>query len=180
MQRHNYSVVVDGTPQEVWNLFWYRGDRPEHDGVRIEILHPGDATGEGLIRHCTFRVPRYLLTGGIGHSWEWLTEVKPYESWKYDAIGKPLWSRAEGHTRFEDLRDGRTRIHFSETYHAFNPVLRLLLERRVHRFISAGNDRLIANAVNAGLKAMRAGSSDASRHPGAEEHLRGGDGPEGS
>ena len=123
--------------------------------MKIEILHPGDETGEGLIRHCTFRVPRYLMTKGVGHSWEWLTQVKPHESWKYDAIGKPLWSRAEGHTRFEDLGDGRTRIHFSETYYAFNPVMRLLLEKRVHRFISADIDRLIADAVNAGLRRMR-------------------------
>ncbi|MHB8328065.1 MAG: SRPBCC family protein [Acidimicrobiales bacterium] len=157
MQEHSYAVVVDGTPPEVWELFWYRGPRPpSSDGVSIEILHPGDATGEGLIRHCTFRVPRYLFSNGVGHSWEWLTQVTPCESWKYDAVGKPLWSRAEGRTRLEDLDDGRTRIHFTETYHAFNPVLRVLLERRVHRFISRDNDRLIRGAVNEGLRRMRA------------------------
>jgi hypothetical protein len=129
--------------------------------VHIEILHPGDDVGEGLIRHCTFRVPKYLLTGGVGYSWEWLTQVKPCESWKYDAIGKPLWSRAEGWTRLEDLQDGRTRIHFRETYHAFNPVMRVLLERRVHEFISRDNDKLITSAVNAGLKRMRDAKGEA-------------------
>ena len=156
MQSHRYAVEVEGSPEEVWALFWTR--RPverRRDGVGIEILHPGDASGEGLIRRCTFRVPRYLLSGGVGHSYEWLTEVRPIESWKYDAVGKPLWSCAEGRTRLEDLGGGRTRIHFSETYHAFNPVLRVLLERRVHRFISKDNDRLITAAVNAGLEAMR-------------------------
>ena len=156
MQRHEYSVDVDGTPEEVWSLFWTRTPRRRvHEGVGIEILHPGDDVGEGLVRHCTFRVPRYLLTGGIGKSWEWLTEVRPPVSWKYDAVGKPLWSIAEGRTRLEGLGDGRTRIHFSETYRAFNPVVRLLLERRVHRYISRDNDRLIASAVNAGLDRMR-------------------------
>ncbi len=156
MQEHHYSVVVDGRPEDVWRLFWYRGPRPKTDsGVQIEILHPGDDVGEGLIRHCTFPVPRYLLSGGTGVSWEWLTEVRPPVSWKYDAVGKPLWSKAEGRTRLEDLGDGRTRIHFSETYHAFNPVLRVLLERRVHRFISKDNDRLITEAINAGLARMR-------------------------
>ena len=155
MQEHRYAVEVEGTPREVWALFWSRVSVPEHDGVSIEILHPGDDVGEGLIRHCTFRVPRYLLSGGRGQSWEWLTQVRPYESWKYDAIGKPLWSQAEGLTRLEDLGDGRTRLHFTETYHAFNPVLRALLERRVHRFISKDNDRLITFAVNAGIRRMR-------------------------
>jgi hypothetical protein len=170
MHEHRYDVVVDGSPGDVWDLFWYRGPRrPTSSGVSIEILHPGDDVGEGLIRHCTFRVPRYLLSGGVGHSWEWLTEVNPPLAWKYDAIGKPLWSRAEGRTELEDLGDGRTRIHFSETYHAFNPVLRLLLERRVHRFISRDNDTLITKGVNAGIARLRAvrqaapeGHSDAS------------------
>ena len=157
MREHRYSVVVDGTPTEVWQLFWYRGPRrPTSSGVSIEILHPGDDVGEGLVRHCTFRVPRYLLTGGVGHSWEWLTEVTPHRSWKYDAVGKPLWSKAEGRTELEDLGDGRTRIHFTETYHAFNPVLRVLLERRVHRYISKDNDRLITSAVNDGIRRVRA------------------------
>lgn len=155
MQEHRHSVDVDGTPEEVWRLFWYRGPRPQQGPVRIEILHPGDETGEGLVRHCTFRVPRYLLSGGVGQSWELLTEVVPPVSWRYDAVGKPLWSKAEGFTRLEDLGDGRTRIHFAETYHAFNPVLRRLLERRVHRFISRDNDALIASAVNGGLARMR-------------------------
>jgi hypothetical protein len=164
MQEHRYSVVVEGSPREVWELFWYRGPRrPTSSGVSIEILHPGDEVGEGLIRHCTFRVPRYLLSGGVGHSWEWLTQVTPYSSWKYDAVGKPLWSRAEGRTELEDMGGDRTRIHFTETYHAFNPVLRALLERRVHRFISKDNDRLITTAINDGVRRLRA--ARASRAP---------------
>jgi hypothetical protein len=156
MQDHRFSIEVDGTPEEVWGVFWgNRKGKREHNGVTIEILHPGDADGEGLIRHCTFPVPRYLLSGGRGVSWEWLTEVKPPHSWKYDAIGKPLWSRAEGWTRLEDLGDGRTRIHFRETYHAFNPILRRLLERRVHQSISKGNDDTIAKAINGGIRLMR-------------------------
>ena len=156
MQDHRFSVEVEGTPEEVWKVFWAnrRGKR-EHNGVTIEILHPGDETGEGLVRHCTFPVPKYLLSGGRGVSWEWLTEVRPYESWKYDAVGKPLWSQAEGWTRLEDLGNGRTRIHFRETYHAFNPVLRALLEKRVHRSLSRGNDESITTAINTGIRLMR-------------------------
>jgi hypothetical protein len=81
--------------------------------------------------------------------------VRPYESWRYDAIGKPLWSRATGWTRLEDLGGGQTRVHFRETYEAFNPVLRALLERRVHRFISKDNDTYMKTAIEAGLRAMR-------------------------
>jgi hypothetical protein len=80
----------------------------------------------------------------------------PGESWRYDAVGKPLWSKAMGQTRLEDLGDGRTRVHFRETYHVFNRLLRFALERRVHRFISKDNDRLMKAALEKGVAALRA------------------------
>jgi hypothetical protein len=157
VQRHVYAIEVDGTPEEVWNVFWaQRSGTVRHGDVTIEVLHPGADAGEGLVRHCTFPVPRWLLSGGRGVSWEWLTEVRPYESWRYEAVGKPPWSRAQGYTRLEPVDDGdRTRVHFEETYHAFNPVLRALFERRVHRAISRSNDDTLASAVNRGVALMR-------------------------
>jgi hypothetical protein len=156
VQVHEYAFEIDAAPEEVWAVFWgHRSGVVEHGDVRIEILCAGDRHGEGLVRHCHFRVPRYLLSGGRAKSWEWLTEVEPPRSWRYDAIGKPLWSEATGHTRLEDLGDGRTRVHFRETYHVFNPVLRALLERRVHRFISGDNDRVMRASISQGVEALR-------------------------
>ena len=154
MHEHRFSVDLDAPPEEVWEVFWYRApDRPQPKEVRtrIEILHPGDDVGEGLVRHCYFPVPRFLGSGGVGQSWEWLTQVHPHESWRYDAVGKPLWSRATGITRLEDLGGGRTRVHFRETYEAFNPWMRRLgLERYVHRRLSRDNDTILA-ALEGGL-----------------------------
>ena len=133
MQEHQFFVDIAATPDELWELFWLRRALTQSGDVTIEILHRGDAIGEGLVRHCTFRVPRYLLSGGRGQSWEWLTEVTPKVSWKYNAVGKPLWSEAEGRTRLEDLGQGRTRVHFSETYEAFNPLMRVLWSWCWHR-----------------------------------------------
>jgi hypothetical protein len=153
VQEHQFSVDLDATLEETWEVFWYRGpDRPQAKIGRIDILHPGDEVGEGLVRHCTFPVPRFLMSGGMGQSWEWLTQVKHLESWRYDAIGKPLWSRAEGFTRLEDLGDGRTRVHFTERYFAFNPWMRRLgLERYVHNSLSRDNDSILA-ALQGGVR----------------------------
>jgi hypothetical protein len=152
---HEFSFEIDAPREQVWALFWsHRSGAVSYGDVTIEILHPGDERGEGLVRHATFPVPRYLLSGGVGRSWEWLTEVVPFESWRYDAIGKPLWSRAEGRTRLEDLGAGRTRMHFREADHAFNPVLRALLERRVHRWISERNERLMRRGIDLFLDAV--------------------------
>jgi hypothetical protein len=91
VQDHRYYFDIDATREEIWAVFFSakkKGQVIEHGDVRIEILHPGDETGEGLVRHCHFRVPHYLLSRGKALSWEWLTEVKPQESWRYDGVGK--------------------------------------------------------------------------------------------
>ena len=166
MQQHSFSFEIDATPPEVWSALHPRpratppaGPRIiEHGGVRIEIVHEGDEHGQGLVRRCTFPVPRWLFSGGIGRSWECVTEVRPNEYSRYEAVGKPLWSEATGWHQLDDLGHGRTRVTFGETYHAFNPVLRVLLERAVHRFISKDNDRLVQTAVEQGVAARRASS----------------------
>ncbi len=137
-------------------MFWGRmRSGIETDTVKIEIYHPGDEVGNGLVRHCDFQVPKYLLSKGKAQSWEWITEAKRPVSWRYDAIGKPLWSKASGWTRLEDLGDGKTQVYFRETYEAFNPIMRALLEKRVHDFISKGNDKLIEASVVHSLRKLR-------------------------
>jgi hypothetical protein len=170
VREHGFSFEVEATPEEVWRSLHPRlppmpeGQRRviEHGDVRIEIVHTGDENGLGLVRFCEFRVPRYLLSGGRARSWEVVTESRPGEYSRYEAVGKPLWSKATGWHRLEDLGDGRTRVTFGETYEAINPLARLLLEARVHRFISKDNDVLIRSAVEAGVAAQRA---RAGRHP---------------
>jgi hypothetical protein len=71
-----------------------------------------------------------------------VTEVKPLEYAKYEGIGKPLWSKAAGWHELQPLESGGTRLTFVETYHVVNPVMRALLEKRVHRFISKDNHDL--------------------------------------
>ncbi len=103
----------------------------ESGDVTIDILYPGDAKGEGLVRHCTFRVPHYLLTGGKGQSWEAADRGEAQGVVEVQRRRTSAVVRGGGHTRLEDLGNGPTRVHFSETYHAFNPLLRALLEKRV-------------------------------------------------
>ena len=150
-----FDFVVDGTPEEVWDVMWkYTRRGIETDTVKIEIYHPGDEAGNGLVRHCDFPVPTYLLSKGTGPVLGVDHRGRAPVSWRYDAIGKPLWSRASGLTRLEDLGGGKTKVHFRETYEVFNPVMRVLLEKRVHHFISKDNDKLIEASVVRSLKKL--------------------------
>ena len=58
----------------------------EADGVRIEIVHRGNQIHEGLVRHCHYPIPKYLLSQGVAQSWELVTDVVPNASYRYRAI----------------------------------------------------------------------------------------------
>ena len=164
MQRYQSSFVVTGSPAEVW-LLWFPPPPPdlapgtpqvlEMDDVRIEILHRGNEIHDGLVRHCYYRVPKYVLSGGKAQSWELVTDVVPDTSYRYCGITSPPFAFAEGKQWLEDLGDGRTRVHFCESYSVANPLLRALLERRLHAFISKDNDNVIQAAIESGLQALR-------------------------
>jgi hypothetical protein len=84
-------------------------------------------------------------------------------------VGKPLWSKATGWTRLEALDHNRTRIHVRETYHVFNPIMRFLLEKKVHRAISKDNRKHMQIAIEYGLRTgahKRAGVADSTAELG--------------
>src|SRR5205085_196107 len=69
LQEHSFSIDVDASPEEVWEVFWYRGnDRPKNKIGTIDILHPGDEVGNGLVHNRLSRDNDTLLAaieGGI-------------------------------------------------------------------------------------------------------------------
>lgn len=145
---HSYTATfaVDAPVRTVWRVL--HPPVPEnapsprvitYPAGSIEVLYEGDEAGQGLVRTCVFDVPRYLLSGGKARSWEVVTEARVDEIARYVAISKPLWSRAEGYHRLAKGPGSSTLLTFHETYHAFNPVARVLFERRVHAKISADN-----------------------------------------
>jgi hypothetical protein len=150
VRRHEIRFAVDAPRHRVWRAFHPKAPPPsdggrrvlEYPNGRLEVIREGDEHGEGLVRTCEFRVPRWLGSGGRARSWEVVTEVRPDEYARYEAVGKPLWSRSEGWHELVDLPDGRTGLTFVEIYDTFNPVLRRLFEARVHGFISRHNDQI--------------------------------------
>ena len=149
MQRHEVCFTVDAPPHRVWRLLHPKTALDatvprtiEYPGGSITILRDGDEAGAGLVRTCTFAVPRWLLSRGVARSWEVVTEARRNEYARYEAVGKPLWSKAEGWHTLTPVDEGeRTSLAFVETYHAHNPVVRTLFEARVHHFISRNNTR---------------------------------------
>ncbi len=164
---HDSSWEHDASREEVWAVLHPQKqlakqgadvEHPrviEHGNVLIHVLCEGDENGDGLVRTCWFAVPKFLMSGGRAQSWELVSQVRPPEYQRYDAIGKPPWSRALGWYRLEDLGGNRTRVHFHEEYHVSNPIMKLLFEKYVHRFLSKDNDVNLKGIIEDGLKARR-------------------------
>jgi hypothetical protein len=145
--RHEVAFLVEAPTYRVWRLFHPKTPDGavvprtiDHPGGTITILQDGDDDGAGLVRTATFPVPKWLLSGGWAESFEVVVEARKNEFARYEAVGKPLWSKASGYHTLEPVDDGAsTRLTFVETYEAKNPLLRALFEKRVHAFISHQN-----------------------------------------
>lgn len=165
MQQREFSFDVEAPRPDVWSVLHPRL-RPDPTGarrvlesgaVRIEILSLGDEHGEGLVRTCTYRMPRWVLSGGVGRSWECVTQVRPAEfQSSYEALARHPWAFARGWHRLDDLGDGRTRVCFGESYEMASAVLRPVLESRLHGFITRDNEQVMRGAVTAGIAAIAA------------------------
>jgi hypothetical protein len=155
MQRHEVAFLVDAPPHTVWRILHPKTppDAPlprtfEHPGGTITILRDGDEDGAGLVRECTFPVPRWLLSGGVARSFEAVVEARRNEFSRYEAVGKPLWSKAEGSHTLEAIDGGAgTRLTFVESYAAYGRIVGPLFEARVHRFISRSNTQIIEEVL---------------------------------
>ena len=83
MQSYTVRFHIDAPPRRVWRVL-HPPVPPNSPRPRVlkwptgsmEILNEGDEAGEGLVRTCIFEVPKYLLSGGKGRSWETVTEAK--------------------------------------------------------------------------------------------------------
>ncbi|WP_174273941.1 SRPBCC family protein [Sphingomonas bacterium] len=167
MISHDSDWIVDAPREEVWSALHPQKDfdrkqttidNPRHiafDNVRIEVLHEGDENGEGLVRRTWFAVPWYV--GGKARSWEIVSEVRAPEYQRYDAVMTPPHCYAIGWYRLEALDGDRTRVHFHEEFRIEKGWLRWL-ERPIHRFLSADNDKNLKGIIEQAVAARRANS----------------------
>lgn len=168
MITYDSDWIVDAPRDEIWAVLHPQKtfDRTtttvanprviEHGTTRVEIVSEGDENGQGLVRQCWYAIPWYVP--GIGRSWEIVSEVRGSEYQRYDVLFcTPPHATARGWYRLEDLGDGRTRFHFHEEFHMENRWLALLIERRLHRFISKDNDRIMRGIIESGIRARGAG-----------------------
>ena len=140
MRHHQFQLEMPFSAARIWALFQRYDLWKEYapSVLEVEIVYPGDASGNGLLRKVIYPLP----FGRRGESFELVTNVKPERGYDYLMLRTGL----SGSMSLEPLARNRTRICFRESFHMTTPVLRRF-EGPIYRFINKKNEESIRGAA---------------------------------
>lgn len=104
--------------------------------VEVQVVHPGDALGNGLLRRVIYRLP----FGRRGAALELVTEVEPARGYTYTMLSREPGNDQTGRLRLEPIGANHTRLHFEERYHLTSAPWRWF-EGAIYRFINKQNEQ---------------------------------------
>src|SRR5262245_13354045 len=137
MREHRYQLEVPPSPERLWAVMQayarWTDDAPMVLGV--EVVHPGDAQGNGLLRRVIYQMP----FGRRGCALELVTEVTPARGYTYTMLSRTPGNDQTGRVRLEPLPDGRSRLSFEERYHHTSAPL-MCFKRPCSRVINANKE----------------------------------------
>jgi hypothetical protein len=151
MREHRYSMDLPHSAERVWSLMqdYDRWSEYAPAVIRVDVLHPGDDRGNGLLRRVIYPMP----FGRTGSALELVTGVEPARGYTYTMISRDAGNDRTGALRLEPIGPNRTRLHFEERFHLTSAPLKWF-EGPLYRFINKNNE-----------KSMRQLSTWLSEHP---------------
>lgn len=140
MRHHEFVLDMPFAAARIWALFQRYDLWKEYapSVLDVEIVYPGDANGNGLLRKVIYPLP----FGRRGEAFELVTNVQPNRGYDYLMLRTGL----SGTMSLEPLAPNRTRIRFRESFHMTTPILRIF-ERPIYRFINKKNEESIRAAA---------------------------------
>jgi hypothetical protein len=137
VREHHFCLELPHSAARIWALMQDYGRWSEYAPmvVRVEVLHAGDARGDGLLRRVIYRLP----LGRRGSALELVTGVEAARGYTYTMIGREPGNDQTGCLRLEPLGPNRTRLRFEERYHLTRAPWRWL-EGPIYRFINRQNE----------------------------------------
>jgi hypothetical protein len=154
MREHEFTIDLPHAPARLWALFQRYDLWPQYAPavLEVEIVFPGDAGGNGLLRKVIYPLP----FGRRGESFELVKNVRPGQGYDYVMLRSGL----SGSVALEHTGPNRTRLRFRERFHMTTPVLRWF-EGPIYRFINKKNE-----------ESMRSASAWLEAHPEFHPELR--------
>jgi hypothetical protein len=140
VRHHQFELEMPFSAGRIWALFQRYDLWKEYapSVLEVEIVYPGDADGNGLLRKVIYPLP----FGRRGESFELVTNIKPGRGYDYLMLRTGL----SGSMSLEPLAPNRARICFRESFHMTTPLLRRF-EGPIYRFINKKNEESIRGAA---------------------------------
>jgi len=139
MRHHEFQIEMPFSAARLWALF-QRYDLWKEFApavLEVQIVHPGDAHGNGLLRKVIYPLP----FGRRGESHELVTNVQANRGYDYMMLSTGL----QGSIALEPMAANRTRLRFRESFHLSTPVLRWF-EGPIYRYINRKNEASMRGA----------------------------------
>ena len=143
MREHRYAMDIPHSCARVWALFQDYGHWTDYAPmvIDVDILHPGDETGSGLLRRVIYRMP----LGRKGSALELVTDVEAERGYTFTMISRDPGNDQTGRVRLEPTGPNACRLHFEERYHLTKAPWKWF-ERPIYRFINKQNEASMRRA----------------------------------
>jgi Polyketide cyclase / dehydrase and lipid transport len=140
VRHHEFTIDLPASAPRLWALFQRYDLWKEYaPGVLdVEIVYPGDAGGNGLLRKVVYPLP----LGRRGESFELVQNVRPNAGYDYVMLRTGL----SGSMTLERLGPNHTRLRFRESFHMRMPILRWF-EGPIYRYINKKNEASMRGAA---------------------------------
>ena len=137
MREHRYQLELPHRPERLWALMqdYERWTDYAPMVLGVEVVHPGDAQGNGLLRRVLYQMP----FGRRGSALELVTEVTPARGYTYTMLSRTPGNDQTGRVRLEPLPGGKSRLCFEERYHLTEAPWKWF-EGPIYRFINRKNE----------------------------------------
>ncbi len=137
MREHRYAIDFPHSAERVWALMQDYDRWPTYAPmvIAVEVLHPGDKAGNGLLRRVIYRLP----FGRRGCALELVTDVEPARGYAYTMITRRSGNDQTGRLRLQPLAPNRTRLYFEERYQLEQRPWKWF-EGPIYRFINRQNE----------------------------------------
>jgi hypothetical protein len=137
VREHRYVIEMPHPPARVWALM------QDYDNwtafapmvVAVEVIHPGDVRGNGLVRRVIYRLP----FGRRGSALELVTDVMPDRGYTYTMLSKTPGNDQTGRLELEPGAGGGTLLRFEERFNV-ESIPWKWIEGPVYRFINRKNE----------------------------------------
>ncbi len=143
MREHRYSVEFPHAPERLWALFqdYDRWTAYAPMVLEVQVVHPGDAAGNGLLRRVIYKMP----FGRRGAALELVTDVEANKGYTYTMLSREPGQDQTGKVQLERIGPNRTRFSFEERYN-LTKIPWKWFEGPIYKFINKNNEQSMQRA----------------------------------